>query len=42
VLSSAYLVLAMPWEERSMARTLGADYERYRSIVRWRILPCLY
>jgi protein-S-isoprenylcysteine O-methyltransferase Ste14 len=42
VLSSAYLLLAMPWEERSMARTLGTDYERYRSIVRWRVLPCLY
>jgi hypothetical protein len=42
VLSSSYLLLAMPWEERSMARTLGADYERYRAIVRWRLIPGLY
>jgi methanethiol S-methyltransferase len=42
VLSSAYLLVAMPWEERSMARTLGTDYERYRSIVRWRLIPGLY
>jgi protein-S-isoprenylcysteine O-methyltransferase Ste14 len=42
VLSSAYLLLAMPWEEQSMARTLGLDYERYRTSVRWRLVPGLY
>jgi methanethiol S-methyltransferase len=42
VLSSAYLLIAMPWEEASMVRTLGDDYERYRSIVRWRLVPRLY
>jgi protein-S-isoprenylcysteine O-methyltransferase Ste14 len=42
VLSSAYLLLAMPWEEQAMARTLGDDYERYRSIVKWRLVPGFY
>jgi protein-S-isoprenylcysteine O-methyltransferase Ste14 len=42
VLSSSYLLLAMPWEERSMARTLGRDYQRYRALVRWRLIPWLY
>jgi protein-S-isoprenylcysteine O-methyltransferase Ste14 len=41
-LSSAYLLLAMPWEEQSMARTLGDDYDRYRELVRWRLVPGLY
>jgi protein-S-isoprenylcysteine O-methyltransferase Ste14 len=42
VLSSAYLLLAMPWEEQSMARTLGSDYDRYRATVKWRLIPRLY
>jgi methanethiol S-methyltransferase len=41
-LSATYLLLAMPWEEQSMARTLGDDYERYRVLVRWRLIPGLY
>jgi protein-S-isoprenylcysteine O-methyltransferase Ste14 len=42
MISSSYLLLAMPWEERSMARTLGGEYQRYRSRVRWRLIPFLY
>lgn len=41
-LSSAYLVLAMPWEEEAMGRTFGAAYAGYRSTVRWRLIPYLY
>jgi protein-S-isoprenylcysteine O-methyltransferase Ste14 len=40
--SSAYLVLAVPWEERSLIEHYGAEYQRYRDQVRWRILPGLY
>lgn len=42
VISSSYLLLAMPWEEQSMARTLGDDYQRYRSRVKWRLFPGVY
>ncbi len=42
VISTAYLVLAIPWEERSMMETVGADYRRYVEQVRWRMLPGVY
>ena len=38
----AYLVIAMPWEERSLERTFGDDYARYRRDVRWRVIPFVY
>ena len=41
-LTSAYLVIAIPWEERSMRQSFGQDYERYASRVRWRVLPFVY
>jgi protein-S-isoprenylcysteine O-methyltransferase Ste14 len=41
-LSSLYLLLAVPWEERSLRQTFGEDYERYRQRVRWRVLPYMY
>jgi protein-S-isoprenylcysteine O-methyltransferase Ste14 len=40
--STAYLVLAIPWEERSLIAQYGAAYQRYRDEVRWRLLPGLY
>jgi protein-S-isoprenylcysteine O-methyltransferase Ste14 len=40
--SSAYLLLAIPWEERSLLDQYGARYQRYRDQVRWRILPGIY
>jgi methanethiol S-methyltransferase len=40
--SSAYLVLAIPWEERSLVEQYGARYQRYRDKVRWRLLPGIY
>lgn len=41
-LSTAYLVVAVPWEERVLAATFGAAYEAYCRRVRWRILPFVY
>ncbi len=41
-LTTAYLAIAIPWEERSLAAEFGAEYERYRSTVRWRLLPYVY
>src|SRR5262249_7989471 len=37
VMTTAYLVAAVPFEERSLARSFGDDYARYRRDVRWRM-----
>jgi methanethiol S-methyltransferase len=42
VLTTAYLVIAIPWEERSLEREFGESYRRYKEKVRWRIVPYLY
>jgi len=42
VVSSLYLMVAVPWEERSLRQSFGEDYDRYRRQVRWRVLPYLY
>jgi methanethiol S-methyltransferase len=41
-LTSAYLVIAVPWEERALLKSFGDDYARYRRRVRWRIVPFVY
>ncbi len=41
-LSTAYLVAAVPLEERQLERTFGEAYRRYRTQVRWRIVPGVY
>jgi hypothetical protein len=41
-ISSLYLVIAVPWEERSLRKTFGEDYARYVRAVRWRIVPFVY
>lgn len=41
-ISTAYLVLVIPIEERSFRRALGAEYEAYARKVRWRIVPGVY
>jgi methanethiol S-methyltransferase len=41
-ISSLYLMLAVPWEERSLERDFGDEYRRYQRQVRWRIIPYLY
>jgi methanethiol S-methyltransferase len=42
VISSAYLVVAIPWEERSLAAAFGDRYRAYQAIVRWRLIPGLW
>lgn len=39
VVSSAYLVLAIPLEERTLRATAGDAYRRYMQQVRWRLVP---
>jgi protein-S-isoprenylcysteine O-methyltransferase Ste14 len=41
-ISTAYLALAIPWEERSLVRLFGPAYEDYRRYVRWRMIPFVY
>jgi protein-S-isoprenylcysteine O-methyltransferase Ste14 len=42
VLTSIYLVVAVPLEERSLRQSFGDEYARYQRAVRWRIIPFLY
>jgi protein-S-isoprenylcysteine O-methyltransferase Ste14 len=42
LVSTAYLAMAISWEERGLVETFGADYERYRRRVRWRMVPFVY
>jgi protein-S-isoprenylcysteine O-methyltransferase Ste14 len=41
-ITTLYLVIAIPWEERSLVRSFGEDYLRYTRQVRWRIVPFIY
>jgi hypothetical protein len=41
-LTSLYLVIAVPWEERSLLQSFGLDYANYQRQVRWRIVPLIY
>jgi len=41
-ITTAYLVIAVPWEERSLERTFGTDYTRYKQQVPWRVIPFVY
>jgi protein-S-isoprenylcysteine O-methyltransferase Ste14 len=38
-ISSGYLLIAIPWEERSLIEAFGDRYRVYQASVRWRILP---
>lgn len=42
VLSTTYLVAAVPLEERQLERVFGDAYRYYRARVRWRIVPGVY
>jgi methanethiol S-methyltransferase len=41
-ITSLYLIVAIPWEERSLRRTYGEDYAGYMREVRWRMIPFIY
>lgn len=42
VVSTIYLLVAMPFEERSLREAIGPDYDRYRTDVRWKIVPFVH
>jgi protein-S-isoprenylcysteine O-methyltransferase Ste14 len=42
LISTLYLAVAIPFEERSLAETFGPAYASYQQKVRWRMLPGLY
>ncbi len=42
VTTSLYLVIAVPWEERSLRDSFGQDYLAYMRRVRWRIVPYVF
>jgi protein-S-isoprenylcysteine O-methyltransferase Ste14 len=41
-LTSIYLVIAVPWEERSLRTAFGEAYARYAAAVPWRVIPFIY
>jgi protein-S-isoprenylcysteine O-methyltransferase Ste14 len=41
-ITTLYLVMAIPWEERSLRTAFGSDYDRYMRLVRWRMIPFIY
>src|SRR5262245_44349950 len=42
IISTAYLMIAIPFEERGLIETFGHDYHRYRERVRSRMIPWVY
>lgn len=42
VVSSVYLLIAIPFEERSLAASSEGAYERYAREVRWKLIPGVY
>ena len=42
LLTSIYLVIAIPWEERALRAEFGEEYAQYADEVRWRVIPFIY
>jgi protein-S-isoprenylcysteine O-methyltransferase Ste14 len=42
LVSTAYLAIAIPWEERSLVEEFGESYRAYQRTVRWRLVPGVY
>jgi protein-S-isoprenylcysteine O-methyltransferase Ste14 len=40
--SSAYLIVAIPFEERSLIEAFGDTYKEYQRRVRWRVVPGIW
>jgi methanethiol S-methyltransferase len=40
--TTLYIAVAIPLEERDLVAAFGDSYERYRTTVRWRLLPGVY
>jgi len=41
-ITTGYLMVAIPWEERSLRRSFGEHYARYMRAVKWRMIPFIY
>ena len=41
-ITTLYLAIAIPWEERSLHASFGDAYARYQRDVRWRLIPFIY
>ena len=42
VISTLYLLIAMPYEERSLRKSFGETYDEYCRLVRYRLVPFVY
>jgi protein-S-isoprenylcysteine O-methyltransferase Ste14 len=42
VISSAYVLIAIPFEEKSLRTSAGAAYEDYMRRVKWKLVPGVY
>ena len=42
MVSCAYLLIAIPLEERTLRQTTGGRYEEYMRLVPWKLLPKIY
>src|SRR5262249_55916468 len=41
-MTSAYLIVAIPWGEQALDRAFPGAYAEYRRLVRWRVVPFVY
>jgi protein-S-isoprenylcysteine O-methyltransferase Ste14 len=41
-ITAFYLILAIPWEERSLMRSFDGQYADYKRRVPWRLVPYIY
>lgn len=42
IITSLYLIVAIPWEEMSLAASFGDRYRDYQASVRWRLVPGIW
>jgi protein-S-isoprenylcysteine O-methyltransferase Ste14 len=41
-ISTAYILVAIPLEERSLRRASGGAYDAYIRLVRWKLVPRVF